>query len=382
VSVRAPKSIQVEPWRAAIVKKRGRRDDGRWYWRARSYTDGTEVTRCRWGTRAEALGWLKTLDIEAPHDPGAALSSVGDLMETWLYHVENSGKAPRSIQRDQEGAVRIDAEIGPYAVETLLSGLADACQEGMVRRGLAGSTTNRDMRTLRTAWRWARRRGLVPDRELPLPPKVAERRVQCDYTPTRAEILATLDAAPKAGRLMWRRIAILLLYATGARPSEVAALRWADVDLERGLLTLGRHERARKTGDRVVPLHQDTLAELKAWRAATTHQGRVLNRATQTLMIVRDWLEGYQEAAGSLRWTWYGLRRAAVIAMARSGVDVATAAAITGHSPMVMLAIYRQVTDEDRRAAVLRAGLGALPAGSVLSFPTGRTGTEDRNSDT
>ena len=55
----------------------------------------------------------------------------------------------------------------------------------------------------------------------------------------------------------------------------------------------------------------------------------------------------------------------------RNGVDVGTAATITGHSVQVMIKHYRQATDEDRRGAVLKAQLGTLDLGKVIAFPSG-----------
>ena len=46
--------------------------------------------------------------------------------------------------------------------------------------------------------------------------------------------------------------------------------------------------------------------------------------------------------------------------LARAGVDVATAASLSGHSVEVMLRIYRGVSDADRVAAVAAAELGNL----------------------
>jgi integrase len=61
--------------------------------------------------------------------------------------------------------------------------------------------------------------------------------------------------------------------------------------------------------------------------------------------------------------------------MARSGVDVATAASLTGHSPEVMLRHYRQVSDEDRKKAVVKARLGHFPEkGQVIQGPWEATG--------
>ena len=72
------------------------------------------------------------------------------------------------------------------------------------------------------------------------------------------------------------------------------------------------------------------------------------------------------KAAGIAPFTPHGLRRLVVDTMARNGVDAGTAASLTGHSPVVMLRFYRQVTDEDRARAVEVSGLGDLPAGELI----------------
>ena len=58
----------------------------------------------------------------------------------------------------------------------------------------------------------------------------------------------------------WHRLAVLLMWATGARPGEVCAATWGD--LSGDLLTLGNHDDARKTGARRVPLPPPVLAAL------------------------------------------------------------------------------------------------------------------------
>jgi integrase len=54
---------------------------------------------------------------------------------------------------------------------------------------------------------------------------------------------------------------------------------------------------------------------------------------------------------------------------AHLGCDVGTAATLLGHSPEVMLRVYRKVTMGDMRDALRRAGRGRLPQGQVASFP-------------
>ncbi len=58
----------------------------------------------------------------------------------------------------------------------------------------------------------------------------------------------------------------------------------------------------------------------------------------------------------------HGLRRMVVARMLRAGVDPATAASLTGHSVVVMLRFYQQVTEADREAAVAKAALAAFPS--------------------
>jgi integrase len=73
-------------------------------------------------------------------------------------------------------------------------------------------------------------------------------------------------------------------------------------------------------------------------------------------------------ALGQEPWSVHGLRRLAVDQLARGGVDVATAAALLGHSPAVMLGHYRRVQAADLEAAVARVQLGEAPAGQVIAL--------------
>jgi hypothetical protein len=58
--------------------------------------------------------------------------------------------------------------------------------------------------------------------------------------------------------------------------------------------------------------------------------------------------------------------------MLAAGIDVATAASITGHTPQVLLETYAHVFEHRRRAAVTAL---AVPSGRVIPFPLSSTGT-------
>jgi integrase len=80
------------------------------------------------------------------------------------------------------------------------------------------------------------------------------------------------------GRFIWDsmlRTLILILYCTGLRLGEGIRLRMADVDLERGLLTI-RHSKGRS---RIVPIRADLVHELRRYAA---ERQRLIDRYPQT----------------------------------------------------------------------------------------------------
>ena len=212
------------------------------------------------------------------------------------------------------------------------------------------------------AWRWAYSAGHVPTAPLAMP-EVRIVAVRDRYTPSAGEVarvLAQLDG--------WPRMALLLVWSTGARIGEIGHLRPEDVDLDSGILHLDG-----KTGPRDVPLSPSLARELAEWMAEPRPSPWLLGVEPCTSEVVggHHW-EAAMERAGVRRWTAHALRRLAVDQLARSGVDVATAADLLGHSPEVMLAHYRQVSPDDRRRALAAARLGEAPAEQVIDLGSRR----------
>jgi len=89
-----------------------------------------------------------------------------------------------------------------------------------------------------------------------------------------------------------------------------------------------------------------------------------------TVEVFRHRLQAYIgeacERSQLPRWTSHGLRRSVVDRCARSKMDAATVAKMMGHSVQVMMAQYRQVTDEDVDAVADLAHLSDLPEGKLL----------------
>lgn len=93
------------------------------------------------------------------------------------------------------------------------------------------------------------------------------------YCWTQVEVAAILKQCEEPS-LHWLRDVVLMLSRTGVRISELAGLRWSDIDFERGMITLAdestrkvrgtREARSTKSGySRSFPIHEDLLELLQ-----------------------------------------------------------------------------------------------------------------------
>ncbi|MFO0687491.1 MAG: tyrosine-type recombinase/integrase [Myxococcota bacterium] len=211
-----------------------------------------------------------------------SMISVSAYLDRWLEHVEGSTR-PRTAQdyrrfldhyvRHALGA-RPLAKLNPLELQTLMKTIADETSPHAARR------THAVLRAaLRQAVRW---------RYLPQSPMEGVQAPREHRTETVALSAAQAKAFREAARGFERGFVFVFSMATGMRPGEVQALRWADVDLEagtvrveRGLAWLdgpkdpqtGKRKKVWKLGvpktrlsRRLIPLPASTAAELRTHR--------------------------------------------------------------------------------------------------------------------
>jgi len=344
---------------------------GRWYWRAEAYDPATQARTTVW------TGWAVRREVEAQvaalvasgvdltgRKTGGQIVSVQDLLECWLWHVEHVGGRkgqvrPNTLRIYTASARFLVAGLGDVRLDRLSGPSIEAHRDRRLRAGAAATTIRNELHVLSFAWHWWMDR--APRALKPLPKvRVNGGPVRNRRTPTREDVLAVLERLEG-----WAHLAVLLLFSTGARPGEVRDLRWQDLDLDRREIRL-----CGKTGPRVVPLAEPAINALRRLEeAAPASPGdRILGCTESTFdsYLGPHALRSACEAARVPRFTPYGLRRAAVDAMARAGVDPTTAARFTGHSVAVMLTQYRTVTPEDLRGALAVSGLGTVEGPKVV----------------
>jgi integrase len=187
-----------------------------------------------------------------------------------------------------------------------------------------------------------------------------------------------LAAAKGGSQSVWLRLAM----ATGARRGEVLALRWCDIDLERGSISItgsmskkGRGTTKNRQSVRLVAIDADTLTLLRQWRRMSaersltlgvhvgddwhvvsdnpeTGQAVLLNTATHRLnRLAND--------AGCPGARLHDLRHAHATMLLEAGVSTRTVADRLGHSRVSTTTdIYGHVLNNaDEAAAATFGGL-------------------------
>jgi integrase len=380
---RRPPPIHSGDLRVGVVRGPAKDNAASWYWRARRFEAGAEVTIWTgWGTRAEVEQVMAGMLLHGEAPATERCDTVEDLLLFWRGAQDERGDLRARSKDTIRAAVRqLVHGLGTVRVAGLrmtdLEGYRDrrlrpaaeplpARVEGTrgrqpARHGASPFTVERELRFLAHAWSWGQGVGLVPATQALPTVRIRMRETRTRHTPTRAEVklvLARLDG--------WAALTARLLFATGCRLGEVASLHRRDVDERRLEIRVDG-----KTGPRAVPVHPDVMAELLPL-LPTDPSSRVIPdvRESTVLTSLRRHLDQATGDLGMPRWTAQDLRRAAVDELYRAGADPSTVAAILGHSVETAMKFYRRPTEDDRHKAVRGARLGLAEAeGKVVEFP-------------
>jgi len=176
-----------------------------------------------------------------------------------------------------------------------------------------------------------------PLRHVPKPP-LAPGRVRCLTPEERVRLLRECRASHNP----WLHLLVLLALSTGCRRGELFALRWHDVDLERGLLRLA----ATKNRDRrAVPIPLVALTPLRAWGDGQPATAWVFPSTGHRRAFPgeQSWRQALKRAQVP-DFHFHDLRHTFASYMAMSGASLLVIGELLGHRSPAMTRRYAHLT--------------------------------------
>ncbi|AEG14647.1 integrase family protein [Desulfofundulus kuznetsovii DSM 6115] len=370
---------------AGKTKRRGkgegsiffRKDKGLWV--ARLNVNGK--TRLFYGkTRQEVLEKKKALEAEIARETFVEPSkaTLGDWLTRWL-NVYVRPSVRDTTYQNYETYIRVYI-MGDKPIQKLMPGdlqaFYNAKLEGGRADGKEGGMSTRAVRYLHfllsAALKQAVKEGLVSRNvaEATNPPKQGKKEIQ--YL-TTGEIQRFLQVARESRYY----VAMLTELGTGLRRGELLGLKWEDVDLKRGVITVRRqlvrakggpvfHEPKTDAGVRTVTLPAEVLRELKAHKARQNEEKLLLENAYEDSGLVfcqangrrlepRNFTRHFDnllKKAGIRHVSFHSLRHTHATELLRLGVNLKTIQERLGHSNFNVTAnFYAHIADELQQEA-------------------------------
>ena len=289
-----------------------------------------------------------------------------------------------SAQRYRQSLAHVRRQFGDAQLQKVRPADIAALYATLSRSGLAARSVAMVHRVLHRALGQAKTWGLVRDNvtDTVKPPRAPDRETHMLQPDAAFDLVERLRCHPL------HMLASLAL-TTGMRRNEMLALRWQDVDLDVGRLTIERSLEQTRThgirikcpktrkGRRSIMLPEATVSELRShWRVQQEQRLELgIGKAPADSPVLATFDGGLQSpTAVTKRWTYamealgmpgvtlHSLRHTHASMLIASGVDILTVSRRLGHSsPTITLSVYAHLIGgtDDRAAAIMDAALGS-----------------------
>ncbi len=296
--------------------------------------------------------------------------TVGELLDEWFEQRKHGLK--ETTQTTYAISIKaLKERIGRQRVSSFGVDEAAGLVAEMQRDGLKAWTIRGALTPLSRSFAYAQRKGWATTN--PVRSLDRHERPKGDQGKMRIldrDEITKLLASCKTTR--WRTLFATLVF-TGMRISEALELRWSDVDLQAGLITVGDSKTEAGSGRRIVmmPGLGRRLRELKLESPHAADGDLVFCSAVGTTLGRRHTLRALRravEAAGIAHTTQHELRHTFASLLIGEGLDVTFVADQLGHAnPQITLRTYAKLFDPARRRdearQKLEASFGSLAAG-------------------
>jgi integrase len=314
--------------------------------------------------------------------------TVGEYLERWFAEKSTTDRSPGTLRSYRGhldlyliphlGALRL-TDLRAHHVSAMLAAIRTAPGRA---RPMSAATQVRVFATLRAAVRQAVKRGEIPhDHTAHVDLPDGKRPDVEPWEPdTLWALVEHLDGAEP--HTMEARVRHVVMFAagTGLRLGEICGLRWEDVDLDRGVLTVHqqaqtigrelvyRRPKTKRSKGRVVPLAGWVPEVLRAVRIRQARERLAWGEAWEDTGLVFTMPGGgglvpssvskafvrYSRTAGLPPCRFHDLRHLAASTLIRQGVPLAIVSRILGHTSItITMDTYGHVRmDDDVRQAM------------------------------
>lgn len=297
-----------------------------------------------------------------------------DWLDIWLEDYVRTSHKPRTYARyEQIKRTHLDrglggrdlSELTPQVLQKYVTDLI-RCGNSKTGDGLSANTVYAVISVIQNSLRTAHLLGYAGEysAQTLIRPKPRERKVECF---TVAEQKQIEKAVLESGKP--KLFGILLCLYTGLRVGELIALRWEDIDLEKGLLTVSHSchdvsggilfdEPKTDSSRRVIPLPKQLLPSLKA-KKKNSDSSFVVS-CNGNAVLVRSYQRSFELLLKKLNLPhrgFHSLRHTFATRALECGMDVRTLSEILGHkNPTVTLNRYAHSLLEHKRDMMNRVG--------------------------
>lgn len=288
------------------------------------------------------------------------------LAQAAIDRTKRSGKKPGKLALVKKWfAGRNAADVTPQDVERELNRLRRRGHR-FRDRGLAQATLNRFRAAVSAIYSLALRDGKVLSNPARLVKMERENNARVRFLSQDEEVRLRAkirEACPE------REAELDLALHTGMRRGEQYSLRWDDVDLVNGVITIAKGKGDKK---RYLPINPDALAALASLKRSGNGSGSVCPGGMTKRGYQARWFERAAAAAGINDFRWHDLRHTFASRLRMRGVELATIKELLGHTTLQMVLRYAHLAPGYLKAAVdtLTTKTPEVPAAGAWDVPT------------
>lgn len=265
---------------------------------------------------------------------------------------------------------KISPKLGEYELDELSPIILQNFTAELTRT-FSPNTTSGIVGVLRSSLKRAQQSGVVAyqfSENIELP-RAREKKIGC-FSAAEQKCIEHYILSAKPDKLF----GILLCFYSGLRVGELLALKWSDIDLAKGTITVNKSCRDRwengvyrkeidtpktETSERVIPLPKQFLPLLKAYKRESGGRGYVVGGEDGNISI-RSYQRSFELLLKRLRLPhrgFHAIRHTFATRALECGMDVKTLSEILGHkNPSVTLRRYVHSLMEHKSAMMNRLG--------------------------